>query len=287
MLDVILETLVDAVKILPFLFLAYLLMEYIEHKAGKKTRETIKKSGRLGPFIGSMLGCIPECGFSVAATNFYAARVISLGTLIAIFLSTSDEMIPIAIANGAPVSFIFLVIGIKVVISMFAGFIIDYVLRRKRKVEEEVIHDVCEHEHCHCEEKGILKSSIKHTINIFLFIIIVMFVINLAVMLIGEENLSSLLMQGTMFGPMIAGMIGLIPNCAASVVLVELYLSGAITFGSVIAGLLSGAGVGLAVLFKVNKNIKENLKIVGILYVIGITFGILINFLEQFLNFKI
>jgi len=287
MLDVVLETLIDAVKILPFLFFTYLLMEYIEHKVSEKTRETIKKSGRLGPFVGSILGCVPQCGFSVSASNLYAARVISLGTLIAIFLSTSDEMIPIAIANGANISFILKVIVIKVIISMIAGFIIDYILRNKNKGQEEHIHEVCEHENCNCEEKGILKSTIKHTVNIFIFVVIVMFVLNLAVMLIGKDNLSNILMQNTIFGPMIASLIGLIPNCAASVILVELYLSDAITFGSVIAGLLSGAGIGLAVLFKVNKKLSENLKIVGIIYMIGIIFGILINFLEQFLNFKI
>jgi hypothetical protein len=281
MLEIIEETLIDSLKILPFLFLTYLLMEYLERKTSEKTKEVVKKSGKIGPLIGSILGCFPQCGFSVSASNLYAGRVITLGTLIAIFLSTSDEMLPIAISRGASLAVILKIIGIKVLISIIAGFIIDYILRHKTKIEDEKIHDICDQEHCHCEEHGIVRSTLKHTINIFIFIVLISFILNLAVYLIGEENLSNLLMQNTVFGPIIASIIGLIPNCAASVILMELYLSSTITLGSVIAGLLTGAGVGLAVLFKVNKNVKENLKIIGIVYIIGAISGILINFIES------
>lgn len=279
MLEIIKETLIDAIKILPFLFFTYLLMEYIEHKTTEKTKDVIKKSGKVGPLIGGALGCFPQCGFSVSAANLYAGRVISLGTLIAIFLSTSDEMLPILISNRTGISVILKIIGIKFIVGVIAGFLIDYVLRRKNNdTEESKIHDMCEEEHCHCDH-GILKSSIKHTINIFLFIVIISFVLNLLVTSVGEENLSKLFMQNTIFGPMIAGIVGIIPNCVASVVITELYLNSAITLGSAISGLLAGAGVGIAVLFKVNKHIKENLKIVGIVYLIGIIAGIAIDLL--------
>ncbi len=278
MLEVIQETLVDSIKILPFLFFTYLLMEYIEHKTNKKTKDMIKKSGKIGPFVGGILGCFPQCGFSVSASNLYAGRVISIGTLIAIFLSTSDEMLPILISNGTNISVILKIVGIKVIVGIVAGFIIDYILRNRSvsNVEGNKIHDICTEEHCNCES-GILKSTIKHTVNIFLFIVVISFVLNSLVTLIGEDNLSKLFMQNTIFGPMIAGIIGMIPNCASSVVITELYLNTTITLGSVMAGLLAGSGVGIAVLFKVNKNLKENLKILSIIYLIGIGVGILID----------
>lgn len=199
MLEIIEETLIDSLKILPFLFLTYLLMEYLERKTSEKTKDVVKKSGRIGPLIGSILGCFPQCGFSVSASNLYAGRVITLGTLIAIFLSTSDEMLPIAISSGAGISVILKIIGIKVLISIIAGFIIDYILRHKTKIEDEKIHDICDQEHCHCEEYGIFRSTLKHTINIFIFIVVISFVLNLVVSLIGEENLSKILMQNTLF----------------------------------------------------------------------------------------
>lgn len=276
MFEIIQETLMDSIKILPFLFFTYLLMEYIEHKTTKKTKDMIKKSGKIGPLVGGVVGAFPQCGFSVSAANLYAGRVISIGTLIAIFLSTSDEMLPILISNGTNISVILKIIGIKVIVGITVGFLIDYILRKKNSDEKNKIHDMCKEEHCHCE-KSILKSTIKHTISIFIFIVITSFILNSAVTLIGEEYLSKLFMQNTIFGPMIAGVIGIIPNCAASVVITELYLSSTITLGSVIAGLLSGAGIGLAVLFKVNKDIKENLKILGIVYLIGVIVGIIID----------
>ena len=169
MLEIIEHTLIDSIKLLPFLFLTYLLMEYIEHKTKEKTKETIKKSGKFGPLIGGILGIVPQCGFSVSATNLYAARVITLGTLIAVYLSTSDEMLPIFISEAVPISTILKILGIKLLIGVFAGFVIDLVIRfvKKEKQEDEKIVDLCEKEHCHCE-KGIVKSALKHTINIFI-----------------------------------------------------------------------------------------------------------------------
>lgn len=279
MIDILLEALIDSVKLVPFFLITYLLMEFIEHKTKDKTKETVKKSGKYGPFIGSLLGIFPQCGFSVSATNLYAARVITLGTLIAVYLSTSDEMLPIFLSESVPITTILSILGIKLVVGIIAGFIIDFVIRlRYKNEEEEKIVDLCEKEHCHCEH-GIVKSAFKHTLNIFIFILLVTIVINLAIYVIGEEAISGFLRNQPILGPVIAGIIGLIPNCASSVILTQLYLENVISVATMISGLLVGAGVGLAVLFKMNKGMKENIKIVTILYSIGVVVGIIIELL--------
>lgn len=278
MLEIIEEAIIDSIKLLPFLFITYLIMEYIEHKTSEKTKKAIKKSGKFGPAIGSFLGIFPQCGFSVSATNLYAARVITLGTLIAVYLSTSDEMLPIFISEAVPVITILKILGIKLLIGMIAGFLIDLVLRikNKNKQEEERIVDLCEKEHCHCEH-GIVKSALKHTLNIFIFILIITIIINIAIYFIGEKAIADVLQNNTILGPVIAGLIGLVPNCAASVIITKLYLQNMINAATLISGLLVGAGVGLLVLFKTNKGLKQNLAITGVLYSIGVIAGIAIQ----------
>lgn len=277
MLEVIEEAIIDSIKLLPFLFITYLIMEYIEHKTKEKTKEAIKKSGKWGPVIGSILGIVPQCGFSVSATNLYAARVVSLGTLIAIYLSTSDEMLPILLSESVPIITIVKILGVKLIIGMIAGIVIDAVLRLKNKtIEDEKIVDLCEKEHCDCEH-GIVKSALKHTINIFIFILIITLLINIAIYFIGQDTIKSFLSNKPILGPILAGLIGLIPNCAASVIITQMYLESIITAGTMIAGLLVSAGVGLAVLFKTNKPIKQNFKIVILLYAIGVISGIIIE----------
>ena len=278
MLEVLLDTLKDSIRLVPFLFVAYLIMEFIEHKTNNKTKNVIQKSGKFGPFFGSLLGIFPQCGFSAMAANLYAGRIITLGTLIAIFLSTSDEMLPILISEAAPVDVILKILGVKFLVGMIAGFIIDIVLRKITKKEEEnKIAEVCEHEHCHCEEGSILKSSIKHTLNVLIYIFIISFALNTIIHVIGEDNLANLILNKPILGPVIAGLIGLIPNCVSSVVLTQLYLSGVINVSTMIAGLLVGAGVGILILCKVNKNAKENIKIIALLYAIGVIAGILLE----------
>lgn len=274
MVDIILDTLIDGIKLLPFLFIVFFVLEYIEHKVSKKNKKIIENSGKYGPFIGAILGMFPQCGFSVAATNLFSARVITFGTLIAIYLSTSDEMLPILLSNGLPLTFILKIILIKVIIGMIAGFIIDYLL--KNKISLKSIHDICEEEHCDCKH-SLIKSTIKHTLNIFSFIIITSFILNTLIFLIGEDNLGKLLLKGNIFAPLLASLIGLIPNCASSILLSELYLSSTISFGSMMAGLLTGSGVALLVLFKTNKNVKENIFILGSIYFIGSIVGLIIN----------
>lgn len=282
MLDVIIDTLIDSLKLLPFLFISYLLIEFIEHKSSKSLEKILKNSGKFGPVIGSILGLVPQCGFSVTAANLYAGRVITLGTLIAVFLSTSDEAIPVLLSHPDSAPQIFKLLAFKLLIGILVGIIIDFIFRKKHNLKKDIeevhehMHNMCSH--CDCNhDHGILRPTLKHTINIFIFIFIVAFILNTVIYFIGQEKLSTLLMSGTIFQPLIAGLIGLIPNCASSVLLTELYIAGNISFASVIAGLCTGAGIGMVVLFKVNHDFKQNLKILGTIYAIGSISGIIIG----------
>lgn len=278
MLDVVKDTLLDAVKLIPFLFLTYLLMEYWEHKTKEKTKQLMKKAGKFGPVIGAAAGVLPQCGFSAAAAGLYAGRIISMGTLLAIFLSTSDEMLPILISEAVSVGVILKILGLKLFIGMTAGIVIDMVIHPKEQKHDH-IHEMCEHDHCHCEEGSVLKSALYHTGKISFFLIVVSFVLNLVLYFLGEDALSMLLLNRPVIGQLLSGIVGLIPNCAASVVITQLYLEGAMSFGAMMSGLLVGAGVGILVLFKVNKDKKETFKIIGLLYVIGVTAGLLTELL--------
>lgn len=278
LLDILKETSLDTLKLIPFLFITYLIMEYIEHKTSGKIKNTIQKSEKFGPLLGAIAGIFPQCGFSASATNLYSARVITLGTLISVYLATSDEMLPILLTEAVPITTILEILGIKLIIGIIAGFVIDLIIRftKKGKKEEHKIEELCEHEHCHCE-KGIAVSAVKHTLNIILFIFLITLVINGIITLIGEETIADFISQNLVLGPIIAGLIGLIPNCASSVILTELFVENVISMPVLISGVAVNAGVGLLVLFKTNKNIKENLGIVGLLYVIGVLSGIVLQ----------
>lgn len=246
----------------------------------KKQKKLLKNLGKFGPIVGALLGIVPQCGFSAVAANFYAARIITRGTLISIFLSTSDEMLPILISEGAELGLILQILAIKVVIGMTIGVIIDLFQRKKNEnAKHDDIHKICEHEHCNCEEEGVVKSSIKHTIQIFAYIFIISLIINSIIHLVGEDTLSNVIVNIPFIGTIIASAIGIIQNCASSIILTELYLEKIITIGSMIAGLLVNSGVGLLVLFKVNKNYKENFEILGILYLVGVISGIVLDLL--------
>lgn len=278
LLEILKETSLDTLKLIPFLFITYLIMEYIEHKTSEKVKDTIQKSGKFGPLLGAIVGIFPQCGFSVSATNLYAARVITLGTLISVYLTTSDEMLPILLTEAIPATTILIILGIKLIIGIIAGFAIDAIIRltKKDKQEEQKIEELCEHEHCHCEE-GIIVSAAKHTLNIIVFIFLITLVINGIITLIGEETIANFISQNLVLGPIIAGLIGLIPNCASSVILTELFVENVISMPVLISGVAVNAGVGLLVLFKTNKNIKENLSIMGLLYIIGVLSGIILQ----------
>ncbi len=279
LLDICLDACIDTIKVIPFLFLAYLAMEYLEHKMEERTQDFEESAGKWGPLVGGLAGVVPQCGFSAAASNLYAGKLITLGTLLAIYLSTSDEMLFLLIsAPRDKVSWevILGILAMKAVIGIIAGFIVDMIFKRK---EEHIhIHDICEQEHCHCEE-GVWRSAIRHTLKIASFLLVITFLLDLALFFIGEDTLKNLLMNRPLLGPVLAGVVGLIPNCAASVAITEVYLVDALGAGAMMSGLLVGAGVGLLVLFRVNHDRKENLKVVGLLYLIGAAAGILIEIL--------
>lgn len=274
-LGVICDTLIDGIRILPFLFLAYLAMECLEHWTGGKMQAVVRKSGKAGPAIGGILGVFPQCGFSAAAANLYAGRIITMGTLIAVFLSTSDEMLPIMISENVAFSMIGKILLIKVLFALVAGFLVDALFRRK---EEPQIEHLCERQHCHCE-KGIWRSAFNHTWKIFLYIIVVSLVLNFVIALVGEETLAAVVLNKPALSLFVSAFVGMIPNCASSVVLTQLYLGGMLSAGALIAGLLSGSGVGFLVLLRVNEDRKESLLIFGLLYAFGVGVGALIQIL--------
>ncbi len=273
MKEVIIETIIDSLKLLPFLFVAFLIIEFFEHKLTQKSKKQIEKAGVLGPLIGAIAGIFPQCGFSVIATNLYITRIISLGTLIAVYLSTSDEMLPILIAEGAGVLEILKLLGIKLVIGIIFGFILDLIIKPNK---DRITYHICEEEHCDCKH-GIIKSSLKHTIKTFIFILIITFILNTCMYLLGEDFLKNLFIKNNWFAPFVASLIGLIPNCASSVALTELYLNDILPFAPTISGLLANSGVALIILFKSNKKIKENLQIVFLIYGIGVLVGLTIE----------
>lgn len=247
----------------PLLFLAYLLMEFIEHKASAKMESTVSKIGKFGPFVGTGLGLIPQCGFSASCSNLYATGLITEGTLIAVFLATSDEAIPLLLAKPEVTGDIWKFILVKIIFGILIGFMVDLMLKIL-KIKKQPI-ELCED--CGCEqEDGIVKPALKHTLKTALFILVVSFALGIVMEFVGENILHNVLLTNSYAQPFIAGLLGLIPNCSVSVALIELYSEGVLSFGATCAGLCSGAGIGLAVLFKTNKSFKENMRIVGILY---------------------
>lgn len=283
MIDIILDTLIDSLKLLPFLFIAFLIIELIEHKLNKQTKELVSKSGKVGPLIGSLLGLFPQCGFSVMATNLYVTRIITLGTLISIYLATSDEMLPIMLSQKIAFIEIVKLLGIKFICGIIWGFIIDLLLNKKSK-KENINYEICDEDHCNCHEEGVIKSTLIHTFKTLLFIMLVSFLLNILLHFIGEDSLSKLFLKNSIFGPFISSLLGLIPNCGSSIVITELYLNGAISLGSAMAGLLTGSGVALLVLFKENKDIKENVTILSLLYGLGVISGIIIELITMVLK---
>ena len=291
--DVLLDAVSDTLRLVPFLFLTYLVMEYLEHKTQDTARQMIRRAGKLGPLIGGIAGAFPQCGFSAAASSLYAGGVISAGTLMAVFLSTSDEMLPIFISEAVDIQVILKILGVKIVIGAVSGFVLDILWRadsRKRREynehrhiyrehHEKDIHDLCEHEHCHCEEGSILKSAVIHSLQITLFIFLVTLVIGFLVEILGEDQIGSIIGNQPVLGVLLAALVGMIPNCAGSVIITQMYLGGILGTGQMLAGLLAGAGVGILVLCRTNRGAKENLGLIGLLYVISVCWGILFELL--------
>lgn len=272
MLDIVVDALLDTLKTLPFLFGAYLLIEFLEHRASGKLTAALSRMGPLGPLGGAVLGLVPQCGFSVAAANFYAGRLITPGTLIAVFLATSDEALPILLSRPEALPDLGLLLGVKLVSGVVFGVLVDLLWKRlPHKAPAHPFEELCQD--CDCEHHGIFRSALVHTVRIALFLLVINLVLGGAIHFVGEERISQVLLSGSALQPLVAALIGFIPNCASSVILTELYLTGSLSFGAAVAGLCTGAGVGLAVLFKYNRHWKENLLLAGLLYAAAVISG--------------
>ncbi len=273
--DVLLDTILDSVRMLPFLFAAFLLLEALEHYSTAFVNKTLGRLNKAGPIAGALFGCVPQCGFSVLAANLYSGGVISLGTLLAVFLSTSDEAVIILLGQPDKGAIIWRLLAVKLIIAIAAGYITDLLIAGSITSAKH-IHDLCGRCGCH-NHRGILKPALNHTLKLFGYIFIFSSVLNLLTALTGIDTVSTFLLNGSVFQPFLTAVIGFIPNCAASVLLTELYLSGAISFAAVISGLCTNAGMGLIILFKVNKNYKENLSITGLLYLTAAAAGMILS----------
>ena len=270
-LDALLDALIDGVKMLPFLYLAYLLIEWLERHHGENIENALAGGGRWGFLPGALLGCVPQCGFSAVASNFYASRVITPGTLLAVFIATSDEAIPLLAAEPSQWTTLVLLIVCKIIFAIVGGVLLDFPLRNEGHADEVDCHE--EHE----ETSSIFLAALRHTLEIFVFILLFSFLIGLIFESVGEDAITGILGGMGIFQPMLTALVGLVPNCAASVLLAQLYMEGAITFGSLFAGLTAGAGVGLAVLWRVNPSWKQNLFMTGLLWAVGAAAGMVLQ----------
>lgn len=283
----------DTARLLPLLAAVYFFVSFLEYRYGDRMGSFLAHFHKFGPSIGALFGCIPQCGFSVIASALYVKRVISVGTLLAVFLSTSDEAIPILLSMPGLAHLVGMLVMIKVVIAISAGMTVDLVLHSMKisKLKKAVSTDViCENAimgHSGCCSHGVDKERSKirsllvhplwHTAKIFVFLFVLSAALNYAVCLIGEDRIEGLLLSGTVFQPLLASMIGLIPNCFASVLLAGLFAKGAISFGSMVAGLCAGAGLGMLVLVKENKDAKDTASIIGLLIGISVIAGVAIQ----------
>ena len=279
LLDILSDAAIDTLRLVPFLFVTYLIIEAIEHRANDRTEELIKKAGVAGPLVGALVGIFPQCGFSAAASTLYAGRVITLGTLISVYLATSDEMLPVLLAEQADLSIVGMIMLSKLVIGMFMGFLIDSIQRfvRRERHEKMKIHHMCEHDHCGCgeEEGGILRSAISHTLQVTFFVFLITLVIDGLIDIVGQNTLAAFLDTQPVLSVLVSATVGLIPNCAASVVITELFLEGTLSTASMMSGLLVSAGVGILVLFRANHSAKQNIGILAILWGTGVVWGLI------------
>lgn len=281
-MEAVMDTVKDTAMMIPFLFITYLAMEWLERRTEDQSVALLSRIGKFGHVAGAAIGLIPQCGFSAAAASLYSGGVITAGTLLSVFLSTSDEMLPIFISSSVGAGTIGRLLAAKFIIALISGIAVDVIARMVRhRSEEKHIHDLCEREHCGCEEEegGILHSALIHTLKITGFIFVVSLVLSLLMETVGGDVLASLLTGAPVAGTIITGIIGLIPNCAASVLITQMYLEGLLTSGQLLSGLLVGAGVGLLVLVRTNNKKKENAQVIGTLLGLGIAWGILIDIL--------
>ena len=279
LIDIFVDSLRDCASLFSFLFFTYLLLEYMERYSSEKTLNMIAKARKTGPVIGAVCGLLPQCGFAAAAANLFAAKVISLGTLMAVFLTTSDELLPILLSNSVPLATIAKIIGIKFVIGLFFGYLCMFFTQNKQQAID--IESLCEKEDCHCAGNGIVRPALYHAVKITIFVWLISLIINLIWQVAGNNWQHNTLLQHQIFGPLIAGIIGLLPNCSVSVALSQMWVEGVMNLGALIAGLSSGAGMGLLVLFRVNANRRENIKITAMLYSFAVIAGIVADFFNN------
>ena len=275
--DFFLDALIDSAKLVPFLYVIYLVMEILEHKAGNRFPKLMGGSRKVGPLAGGLIGVFPQCGLAAASASLYSGRVITLGTLVAVFLSASDEMLPILISSAFPVVRILKIVGVKVVIAIASGYLVDLVFRKSADVDPAAQDEACrtfsEYEH----RSNIFLCALRHTVEIFIYIFLFSLVLNIIIGSVGEERLSAIMNSVPVVGELVAALVGLIPNCASSVVITQLFIDGIIGPGPMFAGLLVNAGVGTLVLLKTNGNVKKSLAIIGLLYALGVVWGVLIE----------
>lgn len=278
--EMILDILHDTLPMLPFLYITYIAMEYLEHRKHSAFQRYLGKAKRFGPLLGALLGIVPQCGFSVLACGLYMNRSISLGTLIAVFISTSDDAIPILIAQPSQLEVVVRVILVKLCIAVFMGYLIDVLIRTQYLKERHCLHDI----HQDCEKEVAKHHSIAyiaflHTMKIFAFIFMFNVTLTLFIFYVGEDTLSIWLASGSFVQPVLAALVGFIPNCAASVMLAQLAMDGVLSFGALCAGLITSAGLGLLVLFKMYDNKVDIIRILLILFITAVISGSMLQFL--------
>lgn len=272
------EFLVENLLLLPFLFATYLVLEWMEAKAGGAFERFLGRVRSFGPVFGALAGALPQCGVAASASSLYSGGVITVGTLVAVFLSTSDELVPVLLSYrsvGAAVPF--KIVAIKIVAAALAGFVINLAVRlltKRNTPTERRIEELCRHSRCGCSaHKGIVAPALIHTVEIFIFIFIVSLAFKLIGVFFGEAWIKTLAMDRPVFGELIGGLVGLIPNCAASVLCAQMYAAGMISGGALMASSFTGCGVGLLVLFRQNRNWKVNLAVLAVVYAIGCLLG--------------
>lgn len=277
MLELLEDVLHDAIPMLPFLYVTYLLMEYLEHKGNAHFTSILENTRKLGPILGAALGVIPQCGFSVLAVGLYLNGTITVGTLLAVFISTSDEAIPILVSQPKEFDTLIAVILVKLFVAVIVGYLVDTMVRHHQLKQNHPIKDIhadCEKEE---EEHGIFYIAFIHTMKIFIFVFIVNFILSYIMDAIGQDTLRMFLANGSMIQPAFAAIAGFIPNCAASVILAQLYLDQVISFGSLTAGLITSAGLGLLIMLKMYDNKKDIIRIMLILFLSAVTTGIVLQ----------
>lgn len=271
-LSILEDAALDVARLLPFLFATYLAMEWMEHETGNRMERFLERHRRIAPLAGALFGLVPECGFSSASSSLYTSHVISAGTLAAVYLSTSDEMLPILISRKTPVSTILQILAVKFAVALIAGYLADHFSRHDRTD----IEAFCQREDCDCED-GIFRSALTHTLKIAVWLFAITLVIDAVMDSFGMAAMKTLITEHPSVSVLTCTLLGMIPSCASSILLSTLYLDGVINFASVCAGLLANAGVGMMVLFRVNPNKKDNLRIVSYTWIVSFASGLLLQ----------